>query len=117
MRKQTGNNRMLGINSGRERRIAEGNRQELSLDRRAQVFRQDVPHSGNDGDPIRNSPGWLAQREAHEEKLRLAEPTIMEMHAAGATRAQMAEATGVSRDNVARILIRNGVASRGRRRW
>lgn len=107
MRGQTQTNRTLGINAGRQRREAAGNRQAISHERRAQVFRQDVPHTGNAGDPIRS------QRQADRTaRLDAAEPTILTMRAAGATYQQMREATGLSQADVAAVLSRNGLIRR-----
>lgn len=54
VRKQTKTNRAFGITAGKARREASANRQEASQNRRAEVFRQDVEHTGDDGDPIRS---------------------------------------------------------------
>lgn len=106
MRAQTQVNRNLGLNAGRQRREAAGNREAISQARRRDVFRQDVEHSGEAGDPKRQPPrGRAAQLDA-------AEPTILQMRADGATYQQMQEATGLSQANVAAILSRNGLIRR-----
>ncbi len=107
MRGQTQTNRTLGINAGRQRREAAGNREAISQARRAEVFRQDVEHFGNAGDPIRTRA-----QDARAAKLDAAEPTIVQMRAAGATYQQMQEATGLSQANVMAILSRNGLVRR-----
>jgi hypothetical protein len=107
MRAQTQTNRTLGINAGRERREAAGNREAISHHRRSKVFRQDVEHTGNAGDRIR--PQLRSERTA---KLDAAEPVIVRMRAAGATYQQMRDATGLSQANVAAILSRNGLIRR-----
>lgn len=107
MRAQTQTNRTLGLNAGRQRREAAGNREAISQARRAEVFRQDVEHTGNAGDPIRSQVNL--NRAA---KLDAAEPTVVQMRAAGATYAEMIEATGLSQANVAAILSRNGMIRR-----
>ena len=109
MRGQTQVNRTLGINAGRERREAAGNREAISQARRAEVFRQDVQHSGNAGDPMKPQQKHQAARLA---KLDAAEPTVLQMRAEGATYPQMREATGLSQANVAAILSRNGLIRR-----
>lgn len=106
MRVQTKINRYLGLNAGRQRREAASNREAISQDRRTEVFRQDVAHTGNAGDPTRKSQ---LKRAA---KLDAAEPTILQMRADGATYQQMQEATGLSQTNVAAVLSRNGLIRR-----
>jgi hypothetical protein len=106
MRGQTQTNRTLGINAGRQRREAAGNREAISQARRGEVFRQDAEHTGNAGDPTRQPP----QRRAA--MLDAAEPTVLQMRAAGATYPQIQEATGLSQANVAAILSRNGLIRR-----
>jgi DNA-binding transcriptional regulator YiaG len=108
MRGQTQTNRTLGINAGRQRREAAGNRELISRERRAEVFRQDVEHTGNAGDPIRQK-----SQDKRAAKLDAAEPLILQMRAAGATYEQMREATGLSQQHVAAVLSRNGLIRRG----
>lgn len=107
MRGQTRTNRHLGLNAGRERREAASNREAISQARRAEVFRQDVEHTGNAGDPVRQK-----QQTERAAKLDAAEPTVIQMRTAGATYQQMQEATGLSQANVAAILSRNGMIRR-----
>lgn len=106
MRAQSKTNRYLGLNAGRQRREAAGNREAISQGRRSDVFRQDVEHSGEAGDPKRQPPRERAAR------LDAAEPTVLQMRAAGATYAEMMKATGLSQANVAAILSRNGLIRR-----
>lgn len=51
MRFQTKANRAFGLNAGRERRIAAGNREEISAERRGQVYREDVEFTPNETKP------------------------------------------------------------------
>lgn len=106
MRAQTQVNRHLGLNAGRERREAAGNREAISQARRGEVFRQDAPHTGEAGDPKRQPTRRRAA------KLDAAEPTILQMRADGATYAEMVKATGLSQANVAAVLSRNGLIRR-----
>jgi hypothetical protein len=99
-RAQTKANRTFGINSGRERRIAEGNRQELSLDRRAEVFRQDVPHAGREpADVLR------AHREAMWARVR-------ELAAENKTLWQIASATGFAITSIRSFLSKHQLPCR-----
>lgn len=109
MRGQTQVNRTLGINAGRERREAAGNREAISQARRGEVFRQDVAHTGGSGDPTRGQQKSSLKRLA---KLDAAEPMIVQMRAEGATYLQMQAATGLSQANVQAILSRNGLVRR-----
>lgn len=107
MRAQTRVNRYLGLNAGRQRREAASNHDAISQGRRSDVFRQDVEHTGNAGDPIRSQVNIIRAA-----KLDAAEPMIVQMRADGATYAEMIKATGLSQANVAAILSRNGLIRR-----
>lgn len=107
MRGQTQTNRVLGINAGRQRREAAGNREAISAARRGEVFRQDVEHADSAFSPYRTGA-----QDDRIEKLDAAEPLILQMHAAGATYLQMREATGLSHANVFAVLLRNGLIRR-----
>lgn len=107
MRAQTRTNRHLGLNAGRERRTATANRDAISEQRRAEVFRQDVEHTGNAGDPTR--PDRCAQPDG---KLIAAEPTILAMRAAGMTYQEMTKATGLHQNKIRKILVYNGMIRR-----
>jgi hypothetical protein len=48
MRYQSKQNRTYGLNAGRERRIAAGNREEISAERRGSVYREDVEFQPED---------------------------------------------------------------------
>lgn len=97
MRAQTQTNRILGINAGRERRTAEGSREEISQDRRAQVFRQDADHAGNSGDPIR------AEQVARTARLAL---VVLALHENEPRRGQrsIAEELGIAQQTVSWLL-------------
>lgn len=109
LRGQTQTNRHLGLNAGRERRQAASNREEMSQERRAEVFRQDVEHAGTD----RIRPPRVTQRDV---KLRAAEPAVLAMRAAGMTYEQIMKASGLSQQDISKIMSRNGLVRRGRAR-
>lgn len=104
MRRQTMSNRQFGITVGRDRRTLPGNREEISLERRSQVFRQDVDHAGNAGDVTRAQIMARAR-----ERLEAMEPTILSMRAAGATYAKMQRETKLASHEVAAILRKHGL--------
>lgn len=106
LRRQTQTNRHLGLNAGQQRREAASNREEMSQERRAKVFRQDVEHTGTD----RIRAPRVTQRDI---KVRAAEPAIVAMRAAGMTYEQMMKASGLSQQDISKIMSRNGLIRRG----
>lgn len=108
-RRQTQTNRHLGLNAGRERRTAASNREEISQQRRAEVFRQDVEHTGTDR-------AQTPRVTARAVKLRAVEPAILAMRAAGMTYEQIMKASGLSQQDISKIMSRNGLIRRGRAR-
>ena len=114
MKAQTRTNRYLGINAGRERREAASNREEQSQERRAEVFRQDVEHTGNNGDRTRKVPTTKLGA-----KVNALEPAIIAMRSAGMTYEQIIKATGLSQQSVTKVLARNGMTRRvgARLKW
>jgi site-specific recombinase XerC len=97
MRSQTQVNRVLGLNAGKERRSTAANRDEISEARREQVFRQDVKHTGNAGDPT------LAEKMARAAQSTL---RILQLRAAapGMTTAELGRALGFSQQYVCYLL-------------
>lgn len=114
MRGQTRTNRHLGLNAGRERRMAAANRDAISAERRAEVFSQDVEHFGNDGDKIR--PQLRAEPDG---KTIATELMVLAMREAGMTYAQIVQATGLYEYRIRQILGRHGMVRRtgARLKW
>lgn len=73
-RTQTRTNRHLGVNAGRQRREAQANRQEASanLDRRRQVYRDDVEYAGLE-------PADVARRKREARARRVVELRALEL--------------------------------------
>lgn len=100
MRNQSKANRAFGVTAGQQRRIAAGNREEISQDRRAQVFRQDVPHAGVEpGDALR------ARRAA-------AWALVPQLAAENKTLSQIAGATGLAAQTIRNYLSKHQIPCR-----
>lgn len=101
VRKQTQDNRVLGINAGRQRREAQAVITELAndVDRRRRVYRDDAVHTGEEG---RSKETLAAQMRRTAEMT----PEIIRLRKLGWTYLDIANETGVSQSTALNVCTR-----------